>query len=207
MLITISRQYAAGGSRVARRVAYTLAWRLVDNDLIDRVAERAEMPSAEVAAREERPPSFVERLARLAALQRPDPLLPVLTSSPALEDSHLVETTGALVNELAAEGRCVIVGRASAAVLARKSETLHIRLIAARELRERHAMDHLGADPEGVADLVEEMDANRARYHREYYRRDWDDPTHYDMVLNTGRLGFRRAAAVIVDQAREMGWS
>ena len=44
MIITISREYGAGGSAVARRVADALGWRVVDNELIDRVATRAGLP-------------------------------------------------------------------------------------------------------------------------------------------------------------------
>ena len=44
MLITISRQYGAGGSEVARRVAAALEWRVVDNELIEQVAARAGPP-------------------------------------------------------------------------------------------------------------------------------------------------------------------
>ena len=40
MIITISRQYAAGGSEVARQVAERLGYTLVDNELIDEVAAR-----------------------------------------------------------------------------------------------------------------------------------------------------------------------
>ena len=35
MLITVSRQYGAGGSEVARRVAEALGWRVVDNELVE----------------------------------------------------------------------------------------------------------------------------------------------------------------------------
>ena len=65
MIITISRQFGAGGSEIARRVAGALGWRVVDNELIGRVAKGAGLPPEEVAQREERAPSFIERLARL----------------------------------------------------------------------------------------------------------------------------------------------
>ena len=53
---------------------------------------------------------------------------------------------------------------------------------------------------------LDEKDANRARYHREYYDRDCELPMHYDMVLNTERLGHEGAAKVIVSRARDLGW-
>jgi cytidylate kinase len=207
MLITISRQFAAGGSQVASRVAEALGWRLVDDELVDKVAERAGVSREEVAALEERAPTFIERLARLTALELPELFLPTAEAAEEFGEGHLVKITRALVEELAAEGRCVVVGRASAAVLARSADTLHVRLVAPFETRVKTATQRMGLDATDAPRLVAERDANRARYHREYYDRDCNDPIHYHMVLNTGRLGFDGAAQVIVDRARAQGWT
>ena len=110
MLITISRQFAAGGSQVASRVAEALGWRLVDDELVDKVAERAGVSREEVAALEERAPTFIERLARLTALELPELFLPTAEAVEEFGEGHLVKITRALVEELAAEGRCVVVG-------------------------------------------------------------------------------------------------
>src|SRR5205807_55800 len=40
-VITITRQYASGGSEVARLVAGALGWTVIDNEFVDQVAERA----------------------------------------------------------------------------------------------------------------------------------------------------------------------
>ena len=50
------------------------------------------------------------------------------------------------------------------------------------------------------------MEARRAQYHKQYYQRDWEDPRHYHMVLNTGVLGFGGAAELVVARARALGW-
>jgi cytidylate kinase len=206
MLITISRQYAAGGSPVARLVAEALDWHLIDNELVDRVAERAGVSREEVVAREERAPSFIERLARLTALELPELFLPTADAIEEFGEAHLVKITRSLVEEIATEGRCVLVGRASAAVLAREADTLHVRLVASEPIRRGIAVERLGVEAAEAERVVEEKDANRSRYHREYYDRDSNDPVHYDMVLNTGRLGFEGAASLVVARARDLGW-
>ena len=76
MLITISRQYGAGGSEVAQRIAAALGWSVVDNEIVGQVAERAGLTTEEVAARDERPPTFVERLARTLASSSQEFALP-----------------------------------------------------------------------------------------------------------------------------------
>ena len=206
MLITISRQYASGGAQVASLVAKQLGWRVIGNELIDAVAQRAGIPAEEVQAREDRPPGFVERLARIASAQLPDLFLPAPAMGQPIGEGNLIRVTRSVVCEIAAEGRCVFVGRASAAVLARRLDALHVRLVGGPEFRRRVAVEVMGVPDHDADAIVVRRDANRARYHREYYARDCDDPRHYDLVLNTERLGFDGAADLIVHRARTLGW-
>ncbi len=206
MLITISRQYASGGAQVASLVAKQLGWRVIGNELIDAVAQRAGIPAEEVQAREDRPPGFVERLARIASAQLPDLFLPAPAMGQPIGEGNLIRVTRSVVCEIAAQGRCVFVGRASAAVLARRLDALHVRLVAGPEFRRRVAVEAMGLPDHDADAIVVRRDANRARYHREYYARDCDDPRHYDLVLNTERLGFEGAADLIVHRARTLGW-
>ncbi len=201
MIITISRQFGAGGSEVARRVAEALDWRLVDNDLVDRVAERAGLPPEEVAQRDERAPGFVERLVR--ALTRVPELFPKPAEKvPEPEEASLVRLTESVVAELATEGRVVLVGRAGPAVLRGKYDALHIKIVAPLADRLRTASERLGLAPKEAEKALQETDANRARYLKQHYGRDWNDSTNYDMVLNTGTLGLQGASELIVAETK-----
>ncbi len=206
MLITISREYAAGGSEVARLVADGLGWELVDNEFIDKVAERAGLAPEEVAELEEKPPSFLDRFFRSTVLSAPElvPLVPEATE--LLEERTLIKATRRIVTELAKRGRVVMVGRAAAAVLAHEHDALHVRVIGDREFRIRVAMSTFGFTQEQAARTLDETDRNRARYHREYYQRDWRDPLSYHMTLNTGLLGFEGSAQLVIAEARRRGW-
>jgi cytidylate kinase len=207
MLITVSRQFGAGGSEVARQVAAALGWRVVDNELLEAVAARAGLTPEHVAQREERCLTFVERLARTLAAGSPDIFPPPDTAGSAVDlpEAELVRITEVVVREIAAQDRVVMVGRAAAAVLARQTDALHVKLIAPRPFRIQIAAARLGCTPAQAAAMVDDTDKMRARYSREYYRRDWNDPINYHMVLNTGVLGFDGATEVVVGRARAMG--
>lgn len=206
MVITISRQYGAGGSDVARRVAAALGWSVVDNELVEQVAQRAGIPMAEVAERDERAPGFVERLTRTLAAATPELFPPPEGTVADLDEATLVRITESVVGEMAGRGRVVLVGRAAPAVLGQQEDALHVKLVAPRPFRIHAASQRLGMDPAEVVKIVDETDAMRARYHREYYNREWADPLNYHMVLNTGALGLAGAAAVIVARAEALGW-
>ena len=203
MLITISRQYGAGGSAVARLVADALSWTLVDNEFIKQVAQRAGLPPEEVANREERVLSFVERLSLMMASSAPELFPPETGTAEDRDEVMVVRMTERLVAELEDEGRAVLVGRAAPAVLGQECDAVHVKLVAPVAFRLEQACRRLSLDPKEAREVLKRTDKNRARYHRECYDRDWDDPANYDMVLNTGRLQFDGAAAVIVARARE----
>lgn len=198
MIVTISRQYGAGGSEVASRVAARLGWELVDNELIDRVAARAGLAPEEVAEREERAPGFIERLARTLAAATPELFPPREGTVREVEEANLVRITESVVAEMAAGGNVVLVGRAAPAVLSHAADAVHVKLVAPHAFRVRIICERFGMLPDAAAHAIDEMDARRQRYHREYYQRDWSDPANYHMTLNTGALGFDGAADLVV---------
>lgn len=206
MLITISREFGAGGSLVAEHAARALGFRLVDNDFVARVAARAGLPEATVALRDERAPGFKEWLLRALSRAAPELITPPSPRPAELEEAALVKVTEGVVADLATEGRVILVGRAAPAVLARKDDALHVRVVAPRADRIRAVMARQSLGPADAERLMDDTDQNRQRYHREYYDRDWADPTHFDLVLNTGLLGYDGAGDVIVDRARRLGW-
>jgi cytidylate kinase len=208
MLITISRQYGAGGSLVAARVARMLGWRVVDNELVERVAAAAGITVEDVARREERVPGFVQRLARALVAGTPEVAPSPVAAGPlsGLAEPDLVRITERVVAEIAAEGRVVMVGRAAAAVLA-SADALHVRVVASRDWRIRTAAKRLGVSLAEAARITDDTDRNRARYHREHYGREWADPAGYHLTVNTEALGLEESARLVVEAAEGRGRS
>ncbi len=204
MIITISRELGAGGSDVARQVADALGWRVVDNELVDQIAARTGLSPAEVRDREERAPGFLERLIRLLTKAAPEMLTPAAEHVPELEEAKLVKITEAVVEEIAQQGRVVLVGRAAPVVLSRDRDALHLKIVAPKAARVEALMKRLGVTRDAAAAQVELSDANRTRYHEQYYERDWSDASQYHLVLNTAALGIDQAVATIVGRAKTL---
>lgn len=204
MIITISRELGAGGSDVARQVADALGWRVVDNELVDQIAARTGLSPAEVRDREERAPGFLERLIRLLTKAAPEMLTPAAERVLELEEAKLVKITEAVVEEIAQQGRVVLVGRAAPVVLSRDRDALHLKIVAPKAARAEALMKRLGVTRDAAAAQVELSDANRTRYHEQYYERDWSDASLYHLVLNTAALGVDQAVATIVGRAKTL---
>jgi cytidylate kinase len=206
MVITISREYMAGGSDVAGRVAEALGWTVVDDALIDVVAERSGFTPEDVQGLEESVPSFLERFAQSSALSSPENLLSTPNAIAGPATVQLAHVTRKVIEELGRRDRLVFVGRAAAAVLASERNAIHVRLVASLASRVQETMRQLEIGEEEARLAVEERDHGRARYHEELFGRDWSDPLNYHLVLNTEVLGRDGAAELVVARARSLGW-
>jgi cytidylate kinase len=205
-VITISRQYGSGGSDVARLVAERLGWSLIDNDFVERVAERAGVSVEEVQRQEERVPGLVERLARALAISAPEMFAATTEPAPPLPpEDRIVKMTEAVIAEVANHDHAVLVGRGAQAYLAERTNTLHVYIVAPRDVRVDTAMHRLGADRKTAEHATEHTDDGRRRYVRTYYGRDWDDPAAYDLVINAGKFTHEQASDLIIEAARRRG--
>ncbi len=200
--ITISRQYASGGSSIARLVADKLGWTLIDNEFVDQVAARAGISRQEVEQREERVPTLIERLARALAVSSPEVFV-AAGEPPAVvaPEDRLVEITERVIQEAAQHGDVVLVGRGAQAYLAERANTLHAYIVAPRDVRVRAAAERHGIDIKEAEKMVGDTDAGRKRYVKTHYGRDWDDPSAYHLALNSDVLGYEGCAEVIVAAA------
>lgn len=200
-IITISREFGAGGSRVAHLVAGDLAAELVDRTLIAEVARRLEFPEPDVERTDEHPEPFVDRLLR--GFRGADPWLGLdWQSSPpssVLDPRQaIVGLTQQIIREAAMTGNAVIVGRGAAFVLRDHPGTLHVFLRSPEAIRQQVVMERLILATDEARRRIHKTDADRAEYVRRLYHVDWRDSANYDLVINTGRLGFDGAADLII---------
>lgn len=201
-IITISRQYGSGGSVIAARVAETLGWPLLDNAFVEAVAQAAGADPSEIAAREERVPSLVERVLGALALGSPESLPTLLETSPLLSEERLVAVTKRVIEEAAASGPVVLVGRGAQSVLARRDDVLHVLCYAPPEALVRRAMERLATDAERARAVVEETNRQRHHFVRKYFAREWLAVTNYHLCVDTDALGLDGAAELVEAAAR-----
>jgi cytidylate kinase len=208
-VITISRQFASGGSNVAGLVAERLGWQLVDNEFVSRVAEQAGMSPGEVAAREERVPSLIERIARALAISSPEVF--VTTGEPPAvrfdREADLVKATEAVIlHAVREEPRLVLVGHGAQSILAQHEDALHVFIVGPREVRIDAAMRRMGVERNEAEETLDSADAGRRRYVKTYYDREWQHADNYHLVVSTGVFSYEHAADLIVEAARKRGW-
>jgi cytidylate kinase len=200
-VVTIAREFGAGGSRVATMLAERLGAEVIDRRLVAEVARRLGLTPDQVAANDEHVRGVVDRLVLTfawfgetygAGYGPPygDPL-----ADPQQAVRLLTEE---VIRETARGDNAIIVGRGGAFVLADRPDVLHVFLRSAEPIRIREIMARFALAEEEARRRLHQTDADRAAYMRQHYGAEWRDPRHYDLVLDTGRLGYRRAAETIL---------
>lgn len=202
-IVTISRMYGSGGSEVAERVARMLKWELLDNALIDAVAERMGVSPEEVSEREERVPSLVERLAKALTLATPETLPPPEATLAEPPEDQLVAVTRRVMEEAVARGPVVVVGRGAQSMLAERDDALHVFCYASRPALVARVAKRLGVSEQDAAKTVDETNAQREQFVKRHWKRGWRTVENYHLCVNTDWLGIDGAAALIVDAARQ----
>jgi len=209
-VVTIGRMYGAGGETVGGMVAERLGAELVDGKIFEEVARRLELPPDEVEKHEEVPGSFMNRVLQAlgtASIEFAAPPEATAWTPPYHDPSFdtrkaVLQITQEVIQEAARTDNAVIIGRGAAYILQDHRRALHVLLRGSESSRAAGLRESFGIGDEEARRRIKHMDANRRAYVRQVYNHDWLDASHYHMVLDTGRLGYQRAATVIVTAVR-----
>jgi CMP/dCMP kinase len=183
-VITISRQLGSLGCDIADAVAQQLGYRKVWRGLINQAARKARTPQVALALLDD---------------------LGLFGLKPSRsEETAYLDAVRDLVEEYARAGDVLIVGRGGQVVLRGWAHTLHVRIIAPLEVRVARLVQRQGISAEPALAQIRTSDRARKRFIARAYSVDWDDPSLYDLVLNTAALDIPRATGLICYAATTM---
>jgi cytidylate kinase len=181
-VITISRQLGSQGTTLGRQVAARLGYCLVHRELINQAARLAEAPDMALATIDE---------------------LGLLGIEPDLEQQRAyLKAVQSVIERLAGEGDVIIVGRAGQAILRDHLKALHLRVIAPQATRIGRIVAAHGTSPKAARAQVEDSDRYRKNYLQRFYGVEWEDPSLYHLVINTGRVDLETAAELVCTAVR-----
>ncbi len=203
-LITISREFGAGGSELARALGERLGWRVLDHDLIHQVAERLELDESAVERLDERSPGWFARLSSALLIVPPEAPLE-FDHMTLLSPDAVADATRAAILEAVKRLPMIVVGHGTQSLFAAHPAAFHIRLVAPLESRVRRLVERYGWDETTAAARARSIDEDRQRYVQRYYHRNWQDPLLYDVQLNTGRISIDEAAVFVEGLVRARG--
>ena len=102
-----------------------------------------------------------------------------------------------LITTFAHEGRCIIIGRAGAAITAGFRNGAHIRLVAPLAWRTQSIANQQGITLTQAAAFVAETDVRRKKLFHDLCGKELD-PTHFDLVINNEQVSDEAACGLII---------
>jgi cytidylate kinase len=200
-LITISREFGAGGSDLAAALGSRLGWPVLDHDIVHRVAEQLRIDDETVERLDEHWPSLLARIADVLIVPQPEMFTFTPTNDVTSHDA-IADAARAAIEEAAAAPPLVVVGHGAQCILAGRPDALHVRVVAPHAARLRRVTQRLGIDQGFATTLIRQADHDRQTYVQRHFHRDWHSPLLYDLQVNSGRLSIDECAAFIADLVR-----
>ena len=190
-IITISREFGSGGRTIGKLVAERLGYQFYDRELVNKVAERSGFS-----------PEFIEESGEYASAKS-SLLFAMATAGQysadglSMHDRLYIEQTR-FIEELAEQGRCVIVGRCADYILREHKDCLHVFIHADMESRAKRIVERYGKKDKSPEKRLAEKDQKRRVYYKNYTGRNWGQAQNYDLCLNSGVLGEEVCVELIV---------
>lgn len=187
--ITIARGFGSGGRTLSFKLAEELGIHSYENRILTLAAQYSGLEEKEfVEVNERLRGGYIG--SKLREFQRhlaPIPQLEHFTS-----DDELFEIQSKIIRRLVDEESCIIVGKCADYILRDYDNVLSVYVEAPRGYCRSAVVERMGVTPAEADQLINKTDKYRADYYRYYTGgKQWDNPTNYDIVLNSERLGER----------------
>ena len=193
-IVTISREYGAGGHSIGRRVAKELGIPFYDKDIMYETAKASGYDIDMIRAEDE-------------DVSTANVILKTICSSVHFNDPQeaIYEVQKAVVQKFALEGPCVILGRcADVAMKEAGIDSLDVFIHADDIHRAARVSEMTGeTDPTELKRLMQKKDKSRHNFYTHYAAKHWGDSRNYNMSLDSGMLGYDLCVKLIVEAARD----
>ncbi len=167
-IITFSRQVAAHGDEIGAEVAKILGFKFIKRTDIEKRIIELGFPEDKMPKYDERKPSFINSMKK--------------------DRDIYINLTQYAMLEAASSDNAVFIGRGAFALFKNVKNAFSVRLVADDETRIKRLMDEFNWKENQARSRINESDTNRDGFHKNFYNVDVDEPTNFDMVLNTSLM-------------------
>lgn len=193
-IITISREYGAGGTSIGRRVAQELGIEIYDRDIIRNTVLQTGLDAGVIEHEEEE-------------ISRGDAFLRMITPAAYFDRREAIrEIERDVILKFARQGACVLLGRCADIILEEAEiDCLKVFLYADVLHRAARVGEIIGStNPTEIQKAMKRTDHARRAFYQQFTGRRWGDCTNYNLMLDTGLLGYDASAKLICEAARSL---
>ena len=173
LVITIARTHGSGGHDIGYMVAQRLGINFYDKEIISETAKKLGLEKEKVQQWDQE------------------------TSIRSLGRDEAVFATQSQIIRDAAKESCVIIGRCADFVLRGRPYCLNIFIRSDEDYAVTFIRNKDNLAEEQAREVIRIKNKARERHYAHYTGEKWQDPSHYDLVINTAKIGIESAADII----------
>ena len=184
VIITIAREHGSGGKQIGKIVAEKLSIPFYYKEMTALAAQESGLDKEFVKDLTENSPNMLHEL---------------YLSTNVVQQAVVAQEK--IIQKIADNGTCVIVGRAADYVLRDYEIVLRVFIHAPHEYRVNKIMEMYGDSREAALTHVRHSDEKRAAYYRNVTGQIWDNPHNYDLCIDAS-IGREECAEMICNYIR-----
>ncbi len=197
-VITIAREFGSGGRYIGKLVAEKLGYRFYDKELILLMAKESGLSDKFIEeAGEKVTSSFLFNVAMGGIYLNNS----YNHNTMPLSDKIFV-VQNKIINQIADESPCVIVGRCADYILKDRDDCLNVFVHCKMEDKIKRAVEFYNIPEKNAEKEIRKKDKSRASHYYYYTGVEWGIAKNYDISLNSGSLGIEACAEAICDLAK-----
>lgn len=194
-VITIARGFGSGGKDIAMRLGKELGIPCYERQILTMASDQSNIDESVFVETDEklRGKYIANWLRRMPVSGVVEP-----TSSNFVSDVNVFNIQADIIRNLAASESCIIVGKCADDILRNYDNVISVYIEAPRAACVKSITEKLHVSEKRANKLITETDKYRAKYYSYYTSgKDWTNPTNYDLVLNSDRIGREKCVKVI----------
>ena len=195
-IITISREFGSGGRTIGRQVAEKLGYKFYDAEIIERVIEKSGL-SREIVEKYDEYATHKSSFLYSIAINSANASADSYHGTSFASQVHIAQIQ--VINEIAKEGNCVIIGRGADYILRDRADVLNVFVYADMKFKCDRVLSLYGETDKKIEDRIKDKDTKRRVFYRSFAMREWGVYQNYHMMLDSGIIGLDRCADMICD--------
>ncbi|MCR4946989.1 MAG: cytidylate kinase-like family protein [Lachnospiraceae bacterium] len=187
-VVTFARGFGSGGKEIASILARDLGIHCYENRILTLASQLSGLGENVFAEVNEKVRSVGGLSGFLRGLPRSRNY--IAKNEKFVSDDRLFEYQCEIINNLADQESCVIVGKCADYVLRDRENVVSVYIEAPRAFCLQRTMERMGVTSDVANATITQTDKYRADYYAYYTHGNyWTNPVNYDMTLNSERVG------------------
>lgn len=190
-VITLSREYGAGGHSIGTEVAKRLGIEFYDKDIIRAVAKESGIDEELIAKEGEE-------------ISRGDAFIRAITPISYDQKDVIFNVEKEVIAKIASKGPCVILGRCANITLAQYGiDSLNVFVYGDMIHRAARVGELINStNPTEISKTMKKIDHDRHSYYTYHTGKHWGNQDDYHLMLDSGILGYEKCIEIICEAAK-----